>query len=83
MQYTRGRYINTFIYKLSWNKLGEAVIGKSVRRQGTILEWILQKWRGVIWIGLVLLKIGNCKRSFVNMVLGFPGFINIRASMEI
>jgi hypothetical protein len=42
----------------------------------TILKWILEREDGVVWIGLVWLRIETCGRALVNMVL------NLRGSMK-
>jgi hypothetical protein len=38
---------------------GKRPLGRPRRRWGIILEWILERWDGVVWTGLVWLRIGT------------------------
>jgi hypothetical protein len=47
-------------YKLLMgNSEGKRPLGKPRRRWWIILRWILERWDGVVWTGLVLLRIGT------------------------
>jgi hypothetical protein len=38
---------------------GKSLLGRPRRRWVIILEWILERWNGVMWTGLVWLRIGT------------------------
>jgi hypothetical protein len=38
---------------------GKRPLGRPRRRRGIILGWILEKWNGVMWTGLVWLRTGT------------------------
>jgi hypothetical protein len=40
------------------NPEGKSPLGRPRRRWGIILGWILERWDGVMWTGLVWLRIG-------------------------
>jgi hypothetical protein len=47
-------------YKLLVGKLeGKRPLGRPRRRWVVILGWILERWDGVMWTGLVWLRIGT------------------------
>jgi hypothetical protein len=38
---------------------GKRALGRQRRRWGTILKWILERWDGMVWIGLIWLTMGT------------------------
>jgi hypothetical protein len=38
---------------------GNRPLGRPRRRQWTILKWILERYDGMVWIGLIWLRIGT------------------------
>jgi hypothetical protein len=48
------------VYRLLVGKLEEKrPLGRPRRRRVEILGWILERWEGVVWTGLVWLRIGT------------------------
>jgi hypothetical protein len=48
------------VYRLLVEKPeGKTPLGRPRRRWAIILGWILERWDGVMWTGLVLLRIGT------------------------